>query len=293
MTAEKQINGISFDVEEYFHALNFRQAVHGLNRTPDSRVERGVHAILEILVRSSTRATFFILGKVAKEHPGLIRSIADQGHEIASHGDSHKTAMELGPDRFRNEAEASRKRLEDITGKQVAGFRASTFSITRETLWALDVLHEEGYRYDSSIFPVHHDRYGIPSFPSRPVKVITRSRSELIEFPPLTLAMPGANLPCGGGGYFRLFPLFITCWAVSRMNARNYPAVIYLHPWEFDPDQPHLPLGGLKTFRHYCNISRTGGRLESLLRRFSFDTLEALCTGSRNWDLFHLENLDS
>lgn len=291
MTSTEILNAVSFDVEEYFHALNFRQAAAGMKEKPKSRVERGVDAILDILARCSTRATFFILGKVAEKHPALIRRIADLGHEIASHGVSHKTAMELGPDGFLDEALTSRKMLEEVTGRPVIGFRASTFSITKKTLWALDALCEAGYRYDSSIFPVYHDRYGIPTFPCRPVRLLKGNRSGLIEFPPLTLALPGMNLPCGGGGYFRLFPALLTWWAIRRMNARKQPAVIYLHPWEFDPEQPRLSLGGLKTFRHYMNISRTGHRLEGMLKRFPFDTMETLCNQDRAWTDYPLERL--
>lgn len=282
-------NALSFDVEEYFHALNFRSVIKDSpERAMERRVEKGTARILELLAESSGRATFFILGEVARENPGLIREIAEQGHEIASHGLSHKTVPELGPRGFRREARESRKALEDITGRGVYGFRASTFSITREVLWALEVLREEGYEYDSSIFPVLHDRYGIPDFPRSPV----RFPDGVIEFPLLTLRLPGVNLPCGGGGYFRLFPLFVTLMAVRRMNAAGWPAVLYMHPWEFDPLQPRHRLGGLKTFRHYVNIKRTGKRLSDMLKRFTFVPLGDLASRADEWPEYRLGGRD-
>jgi len=199
-------NAISFDVEEYFQALNFRNAVK--HQSPESRVERGTERILEILSATGVKATFFILGNVAKSHPDLIRKIAKEGHELGSHGISHKTVHELGPELFKKEAKESKALLEDISGQKIAGFRASTFTITRDSLFALSLLLEEGYSYDSSIFPVYHDRYGIPDFPRGPVVVCRSEKGELLEFPPLTLRLPGYNLPCGGGRLFQTFPAF-------------------------------------------------------------------------------------
>ncbi len=279
-------NGLSFDVEEYFHALNFRGAVpEGGPESMAGRVEIGTRRILELLAAAATRATFFVLGKIAATRPGLIREIAAAGHEVASHGLSHKTVRELGPDRFRAEAADSRKLLEDLCGSRVSGFRASTFSITQSTLWALDILLEEGYRYDSSIFPVYHDRYGIPSFPRHPVRVRDHGSACLVELPPLTLKLGCWNLPCGGGGYFRLYPPFLTRLAIRRMNAKAFPAVLYLHPWEFDPEAPRYRLGGLKTFRHYVNMDKTAGRLEGLLCRFAFGPLGTLAEEPDRWPL--------
>jgi polysaccharide deacetylase family protein (PEP-CTERM system associated) len=284
MTPDSPLNAVSFDVEEYFHALNFRRVLERAPRgTLERRVERGCHRILDILSRCSTRATFFVLGDVAVRIPKLVRAIAGLGHEIASHGMTHRTAFELGGKGFCDEARESKMRLEDMTGAKVTGFRASTFSITRKSLWALDILAEEGYGYDSSIFPVYHDRYGIPDFPTHPVTL----KGGLIELPPMTLKIFNLNLPLGGGGYFRLFPGCLTRLGVRRMNAASRPAVLYLHPWEFDPEQPRHGLGGLKTFRHYVNLSRTSGRLEALLRRHAFDTMNRIA-GSTCWPEFGL-----
>ena len=291
MKADEPLNAVSFDVEEYYHTLNFRGAVKDRTRESlESRVEVGTGRIMEILAETSTRATFFVLGEVARARPALIREIAGSGHEIASHGMTHKTAPELGEDRFREEVGSSRRLLEDLSGQEVRGFRASTFSITRSTLWALDILLDEGYGYDSSIFPVRHDRYGIPSFPRHPVRVRGDEETALMEFPLLTLRLPFLNLPCGGGGYFRLFPRMLTRLAVQRMNAASFPAVIYLHPWELDPDQPRKNLGGLKTFRHYFNLEKTASRLKALLERFSFGPLAALARIPARWPWFDTES---
>lgn len=284
MIEKNTVNAISFDVEEYYHALNFRSIVARASQHLNRRVEYATMRVLEYLADCSTRATFFVLGDVAKDHPNLVRTIADAGHEIASHGVSHKTVGELGVDAFRAEAVSSKNDLEDIIGRPVYGFRASTFSIVSDTLWALDVLWEAGYRYDSSIFPVMHDRYGIPKFSRVPVRIDGQDGRSGIEFPLLTLTLPGGlNLPVGGGGYFRLFPSALIHWAIRRMNASSHPAIIYLHPWEFDPDQPRHDLGGLKTFRHYVNLAGTGRRLNNLLRSFAFDTLGALAACPEKW----------
>ncbi len=286
---KKVRNALSFDVEEYFHALNFRDAVRR-NRgvEMERRVERGTCRILELLASSSVKATFFVLGEVAKSNGSLVREIASAGHEIASHGMSHRTLPELGRDGFKKEAGDSRKLLQDLTGQSVTGFRASTFSITRKTAWGLGVLMEEGYSYDSSVFPVIHDRYGIPDFPTNPVRIATQSCAALVEFPLLTMPLLFCNLPCGGGGYFRIYPAFLTHRAIRRKNAASYPAVIYLHPWEFDVGQPRHRLGGMKTFRHYVNIKKTEPRLKGLLDRFSFDTIGALAEDPEKWPEYRI-----
>jgi polysaccharide deacetylase family protein (PEP-CTERM system associated) len=289
MSKVAPVNALSFDVEEYYHALNFRAVVKARPEIlTQSRVEIGTDRILEILSRGSVQATFFILGEVARAHPALVRRIVEEGHEVASHGMSHRTVHELGREKFRQELRDSKALLEDMAGAPVQGFRASTFSITRTSLWALDILLEEGYGYDSSIFPVRHDRYGVPEFPTHPVQVReSGDHGVLLEFPPLTLPLMGMNLPCGGGGYFRLYPPALFHHALRRANRSGLPAVLYLHPWEFDPDQPRHGLGGLKTFRHYLNIGKTGMRLERMVTRFSFSTLGALAAREEPWPVHH------
>lgn len=280
-------NAVSFDVEEYYDALNFKKALTG--KTLESRVEIGVDRILKTLESQGVKATFFFLGKVAEKKGHLVKKAASMGHEIASHGMSHQTVHELGPKEFRRELKQSKQILENLSSQEVLGFRASTFSITNTSLWALDILGEEGYAYDSSIFPVIHDRYGIPDFPRRPVRILRDGTEGITEFPPLTLRLLNYNLPCGGGGYFRLFPLCITKLAIKKMNRSGWPAVLYLHPWEFDPDQPRHALGGLKTFRHYINLKKTNLRLKALLQAYSFGTMKELAA-SNGWPAFHLKS---
>jgi len=266
-------NGLSFDVEEYFHALNLRPvAPQERWDEMERRVARTTREIVEKLAERGVKATFFCLGWVAKRDPGLVREIHAAGHEIGSHGMSHAMANELGEAAFLDEAIESKKILEDAISAPVAGFRASTFSITEKTRWALDCLSEAGYRYDSSIFPVRHDRYGWPSFPRVPTVLDTKF-GKLVELPMLTLRAFGMNLPAAGGGYLRLLPLKLLDTALHRMNAFGAPGVLYLHPWEFDAEQPRLLRAGLKAIRHYHGLDRTMAKLERLISRHRFTTL--------------------
>ncbi len=269
-------NGLSFDVEEHFHALNLRSvAPEETWDRQERRVAGTTRMLLDLLAARGVRATFFFLGWVAKRDAELVRAVKAAGHEIASHGMSHQMASELGPDAFRAEARESKRLLEDLSGAPVHGFRASTFSVTRATRWAFEILAEEGYRFDSSVFPVRHDRYGDPSFPRWPVTVDTKS-GPLVELPMLTLRVLGANLPAAGGGYFRMLPPVLVHTAIRRMNAGGKPGVLYLHPWEFDPGQPRLLRSGSKAFRHYFGLERTRARLETLLTRHRFCPLADL-----------------
>lgn len=269
-------NGLSFDVEEYFHALNLRPVAPPTRW--DSMERRVAHTTREIARRleaANVKATFFVLGWVGKRDPGLVRELHAAGHEIASHGMSHAMAGELGPEAFHAEAVESKAILEDAISAPIRGFRASTFSITESTRWALDALVAAGYRYDSSIFPVRHDRYGWPSFSRHPTRVIT-ANGPIVELPMLTLRLLGANLPAAGGGYLRLLPLALLDTALARMNAEGYPGVLYLHPWEFDPGQPRLLESGLAAFRHYHGLDSTMGKLERLLARHRFGRVDAI-----------------
>jgi polysaccharide deacetylase family protein (PEP-CTERM system associated) len=223
--------------------------------------------LLDLLAAADVRATFFVLGWVAERCPDLVRDIASAGHEVASHGWSHTPVWRLSEAAFADEVSRSRVLLEELSGQAVIGYRAPTFSITTSTLWALDVLRRAGYRYDSSIFPVHHDRYGIPDAPT----AVHRGAGGMWEVPLAVLELGGARLPVAGGGYFRLYPLWLTRWAIRRLERAGRPAVVYLHPWEFDPGQPAVPgLGRLRTFRHRVGIGRTAEKLARLLREFRF-----------------------
>jgi polysaccharide deacetylase family protein (PEP-CTERM system associated) len=261
-------NIVSIDVEDWFQVENFSQAIQQENwDSYPLRIERNVQRILEICDRTGVRATFFILGWVAERLPHLVRQLAGAGHEVASHGWSHAPVWRLTPDEFRGEVSRSRKLLEDLSGGQVFGYRAPTFSITSSTLWALDILAEEGYLYDSSIFPVWHDHYGIPDAPLE----IHQGKSGLWEVPLSVLDFGGARLPVAGGGYFRLYPRWVTEWAIGRINRAGRPAVIYLHPWEFDPGQPEPPgVSRVKLLRHRIGLQTTGPRLARLFDRFRF-----------------------
>jgi polysaccharide deacetylase family protein (PEP-CTERM system associated) len=226
--------------------------------------------LLDLLAEHDVRATFFVLGWVAERHPALVRRIASLGHEIASHSYWHRLVYELTPDGFRADLARARSVLEDAAGVPVRGFRAPSYSVTARSLWALDVLVDEGYAFDASIFPIHHDRYGIPDAPRHP-HVVERKGGSLVEIPASTVRAGGMNWPIAGGGYFRLLPYAWTRWGIARVNAREArPVIFYLHPWEIDPGQPRLPAGRLTQLRHYRNLDATEGRLRLLLRQFRF-----------------------
>ena len=279
--AETMQNVLSFDVEEHFQVHAFQNVIDRdqWDQYP-SRVEMNTRRILAILGDFDVRATFFILGWVADRHPDLVREIAEGGHEIATHGYWHDLVYRQGVSEFsedlKHSLEAIRQGLGDgaTTDERLAirGYRAPSFSITRETLWAFDVLRENGLTYDSSIFPsVAHDRYGL----SEAARFASQLDNGLWEFPASTGSMVGSNWPVAGGGYFRLTPLWLTRQAIRHINKEGYPAVIYLHPWEFDPEQPrinHAPW--LSRFRHYINLHKTESRLRALLEQFKFGPME-------------------
>jgi polysaccharide deacetylase family protein (PEP-CTERM system associated) len=264
---------LSFDVEEHdrIEAAAGLAVDEGRKAHYRQRLDTSTHWLLDLLARAETRATFFVVGQIAEHNPALIRRIARDGHEVASHGWDHRRVHHFTPASFREDVRRSKAALEDLTGEAVVGYRAPTFSVTRETAWALDVLAELGMLYDSSIYPVRHDRYGVPAAPRGPFRARGCGR-ELLELPPATLRLCATNVPMGGGGYFRLFPLFLTRWALRQTERACSPAVanLYFHPWEFDPDQERLPLGGLARFRTYVGIRRSGKRLAALLAGYHF-----------------------
>ena len=267
------VNGLSVDVEEYF------QVEAAAERVPPetwgdwpSRVEEATERVLAVFAGQGIGATFFFLGWVAERRPHLVRRVAAAGHEIACHGYAHQHITRTRPEDFRKDVRRAKQTLEDITGLGVAGYRAPTFSIYADTLWALDILIEEGFLYDSSIFPVRHDRYGMPNAPRRPT-VLRRPAGSIVELPPLTLRVGGLNLPAAGGGYMRLLPMGVVLWAVRRANREGLPAVIYLHPWELDPAQPRLPLGLLGTWRHRVGLASMEGKLRRLVSEVRFHPL--------------------
>jgi polysaccharide deacetylase family protein (PEP-CTERM system associated) len=218
------------------------------------------------------KATFFVLGTVARRHPGLVRTLRRAGHEVASHGWDHRRLHRLTPDSFREDVRRSKDVLEQLTGSPVLGYRAPTFGVVRQTAWAIDVLAELGLLYDSSVYPVRHDRYGVPAAPRWPFRARGREHT-LLEIPPATLRLAGVNLPAGGGGSFRLLPLALMEWALRQTARDGRPpvAVLYFRPWEFDPTQPRLPLDGLGRFRTYGGLGGSRARLRALLGRHRFN----------------------
>ena len=269
-------HGISFDIEEHFQVAAFDSAARRRHwDTQESRVERNTELILDVLDQRGIKATMFVLGWVAERHKGLIHRIVEGGHELASHGHGHTLIMEQNPKLFREDVGRAKKTLEDISGKLVQGYRAPTFSITKATQWALPILVEEGYRYDSSIVPIVHDYYGIPGA-NPTIHTLKTDSGPIIEVPPSTCKIGGLTLPIAGGGYFRLFPYPILKKLLWRVEAQGDPLIMYLHPWEFDPDQPRMKGSFLSEFRHYLNLDKVHDRLIQLLQDFSFGPIQLL-----------------
>jgi polysaccharide deacetylase family protein (PEP-CTERM system associated) len=271
------LNALTIDVEDYFHVSGFDDCV-SRSQWDDlpSRVGDSTRRILDRLAEAGVHGTFFVLGWVAERHPDLVRAIRAGGHEVGCHSYGHRLIYEQTPQEFRDDLRLARCVLEDILGEKVVSFRAPSFSITKRSLWALDVLLEEGFLFDSSIYPTHHDRYGIAGSPLEP-HAIERTEGTIWEFPPPVWRLMNYPLPVGGGGYFRLYPYAVTRRGLRAINNNGRPFAVYLHPWEFDPDQPRFRPGRMRAFRHYVGLRRTEGRLLRLLNDFRFGTMsEAL-----------------
>jgi len=261
---------LSVDVEDYFHVEAFSKVVSTEDWDQyESRVERNTDQVLALFDEYGARGTFFILGWVADRYPQLVRRIWEAGHEIACHSYWHRPVFRLSREEFREDTRKARSLLEQVTGEPVWGYRAPSFSVVRRSLWALDVLAEEGFRYDASIFPIHHDTYGIPDWDPKPHWVSTEAGT-ILEIPGSTVSIFGTNFPCGGGGYLRLLPFGVNLMALRQISKTpGYQPVLYVHPWEFDPDQPRIQAGMLSRFRHYTGLSRTRKRMRRLLETFS------------------------
>lgn len=276
MKANVVQNALSFDVEDYFQVAALAAVVDRKSwDAQPSRVDANTARLLEILAARGIRATFFVLGWIAERHPGIVRDIAGAGHEVACHGYSHELVYHQTPGSFREETSRARRILEDQAQTRIRGYRAATWSITCKSLWALDILGEEGFEYDSSIFPTHHDFYGIPGAPRGPHRLRLLGGGSLLEFPPSTIKLGPFNLPVAGGGYFRLLPLAVTRWAIRRINRERLPFLFYLHPWEIDPGQPRFKVGLKSRFRHYTNIASCERKLGALLAEFPMGTIAA------------------
>lgn len=267
-----QVNALTVDVEDYFQVSALAPYIDRAKwESIPCRVERNVARLLELMEKRGARATFFILGWIARRHPKVVRDIAAAGHEVASHGYGHLRASDQTPAEFANDIGDAKKILEDLGGAPVHGYRAPSFSIGPSNLWAFDTISQAGYRYSSSVYPVKHDHYGMPDAPRFPYKL----PNGLIEIPITTTQLLGRNLPAGGGGYFRLAPYALSRWAIRRVNRLDAkPAMFYMHPWEIDPEQPRVAGIDLKTrFRHYVNLDRTEDRLGRLLGDFRWGTV--------------------
>lgn len=268
-------NALTVDVEDYFHVSAFADNVkqQDWDNYP-LRVENNTRRLLDLFDAQNIKATFFVLGWVAERTPDLIKNIAERGHEVACHGFSHQLVYNQSPEVFREETLRSKHLLEDIVQKPVRGYRAASYSITNQSRWALDILAEAGFDYDSSIFPVRHDRYGIPDAPEFPHIMKTPNGNSLVEFPLSTARLLKYRLPVAGGGYFRLYPYAMTRAGLSQINRRQQPFIFYLHPWEIDPEQPKISSRWLSRFRHYNNLDKCELRLRRLIKDFSFSTVE-------------------
>jgi polysaccharide deacetylase family protein (PEP-CTERM system associated) len=268
-------NAMTVDVEDYFHVSALAEVIRPDNWADmEYRAESSTDRLLELFDKAGVKSTFFVLGWVTQRSPQLIRRIQAAGHEVACHGLMHDLVYNQTPEVFRDETRRSKQMLEDLIGEPVIGYRAASYSITRHSLWALDILWELGFQYDSSIFPIAHDRYGIPGAATRPGIIRTPQGRELVEFPLSTKQVLGARLPVSGGGYFRLLPYWLTRWALSSINRDDgQPFIFYLHPWEIDVNQPRIKASWLSRFRHYNNLDVCEARLKALVSEFRFSTV--------------------
>lgn len=271
-------NALTVDVEDYFHVAALAGAI---SRDDWSRIEPRVDAntrrLLDMFDGVNLKATFFVLGWVAERFPQLVRDIHARGHEVACHGLSHKLIYEQTPDEFRSETLRSKALLEQQIGGPVRGYRAASYSITKRSLWALDIIVEAGFAYDSSVVPVRHDLYGVPNAKPVPHRLATESGAEIVEFPPTTYNVFGISLPVAGGGYFRLYPYWLTAYFLRKINEdQRRPFIFYVHPWEIDPAQPRVPASRRSGFRHYVNLGKTELRLNRLIRDFRFTTVRSV-----------------
>jgi len=268
------INAMTVDVEDYFQVAAFSESISTSSWSKyESRVESNTIRILDLFDHKNIKATFFVLGWVAERSPALVNEIFNRGHEVASHGYSHQLIYKQDKEIFYDETKRSKDLLEDIINHKIEGYRAASYSITKQSLWALDVLTDIGFSYDSSIVPVHHDLYGIADSPRIPHVLTAPNGKTIIEFPPSTLSLPGMNLPVSGGGYFRLYPFWFSKASLKWVNRHDeIPFIFYLHPWEIDPDQPKMNGKWFSRFRHYNNLDKCFNRLDKLVDTFEFTT---------------------
>ena len=272
-------NALTVDLEDYFQVSAFANSIN--QKEWDDlplRVENNTHKLLDLFDQYEFKATFFILGWVAERKKTLVNEIANRGHEVACHGYSHQLVYNQSIDVFREETMRAKNILEELVQRPVRGYRAASYSITEKSRWALDILVESGFVYDSSIFPVRHDRYGMPGTPEHPYRLKTPAGYSIIEFPLSTAKIFSYRLPVSGGGYFRLYPYWLSRAGLKQINRQQKPFIFYLHPWEIDPEQPRISASWLSRFRHYNNLDKCETRLRKLMMDFQFGT---------TWDVLH------
>lgn len=272
------LNAFTIDLEDYYHVSALAPAIPRETwGSRESRLAGNTARLLDMLAERGVKATFFVLGWVAARFPELVRCIAAHGHEIGCHGYSHQLIYKQTPAEFEEETRKAKMLLEDLIGAPVLGYRAASFSIVSSSRWALDILIELGFQYDSSIFPVRHDRYGMPDAPRAPGLIESPTRGAIVEFPMSTAVWGGLRVPVSGGGYFRLIPYRLTRAGLRSINERErMPFTFYLHPWEIDPDQPRISVPFLSRMRHYTNLEKCEGRLRRLLEDFRFTTMRTV-----------------
>jgi len=281
-------NVVSVDVEDYFHAEVFSSVVDRSQWDQyASRVETNTRRLMELFADLNVHATFFVLGWVAERFPALIREIATGGHELACHSYWHRLIYKLEPDEFRKDTQRAKDVIEQTAGLAIYGYRAPTYSVVHSSIWALDVLSELGFTYDSSIFPIRHDRYGMPEAPRAPFR-FRASGGMMTEFPITTFNLAGHNMPVGGGGYLRLLPRLYTRLGLAKAESEGVPAVVYIHPWEIDPEQPRLPVGWTSRVRHYANLGSTFDRLRGVLQRGIYTSFResGLADSAKDFDFY-------
>lgn len=273
----KLTNAMTVDVEDYFQVSAFENIISrdSWDEMP-VRVEKNTHHVMDIFSENDVKATFFMLGWVADRYPGLVERICKDGHELASHGYAHLRVTSQTRAEFREDIGRTKGMLEDMSGSEVKGYRAPSYSIGKANLWAHEEIQDAGYQYSSSVYPVHHDLYGFPEAP----RYMFKCREQLLEIPISTLPVGKRNIPIGGGGYFRLFPYSFSRWAINRVNEREEKSTLfYFHPWEIDPEQPKQQAGFKSRFRHYLNLTRMEARLQCLLKDFNWDRMDRVYLG--------------
>lgn len=278
------MNVLTVDVEEYFQVEAFSQYIEKKDweRYP-WRVDGPTNRLLEILAMHRVKGTFFVLGWVAERNPELVKKIFAEGHEIASHGYDHTMVTKMAPEEFRNDIRKSKQILEDIVNAAVLGYRAPTFSIMKKTAWVYPILLEEGFRYSSSVFPVWHDRYGWPEFGDEPRRMASGETGDLWEVPLSVDFIGPVKVPFGGGGYLRWYPFFLTRRFLRNLAKNGKPVLVYIHPWELDPQQPDLPAPFLRRVRHRLGISKMEGKVTELFRSLSFGTVAHFLNANGYW----------